>query len=470
MSATLMRYTSDWAQLIPLVKDTVGMDLADVKVGAGLNFNALEAVEGTATTLGSAFYDALLSGIIKAPTSASAPDIQVDMLKVLLMEKLDFLGISAYSSLSGADFGVNEFQNAATSVTQALASITGVGIGSLVKSGKLELVYSQFGIGGGQNWMAKMAEAAEACAKQPWAGVSGAYSALLDPWKNVYLGAFRESFFAKALTWLMAPTDGTVVVSDVFVWSISSWDIFGIYPDSTSRGGTFRDLTIVQQIAHHNTAVMAAQICRTATTDVCNVSYDCLHHALLCLIFLACCPFCTTSQHMRILLRPACEFPWRFVDSCSLCASLQAFVTANKACLLDTTGGVCLNVLVKPIPNESGPGQPSASPVTTTPSAGPEASAGNVDEAGSAQSPPQDHDYDEAGPSNQVPIGPGDSAASPAPEAAFASPTGAGSPLVATVQPAATPAASIKSSATTKQLLVVLSVLSPLLCSAMLLV
>jgi hypothetical protein len=260
------------------------MEFADVKVGAGLNFNALEAVEGTGTTLGSAFLDALLSGKIKAPTNASSPAIQVNMLKVLLMEELDFLGVSAYSPFSGVDFGVNEFQNAATSVTQAVANIVGVDIGSLVKSGKLELIYSQFGIGGGQNWMAQMAEAAEACAKQPWAGVLGAYSALLDPWRNYYLDAFRKRFFAKALTWLVAPTDGTVVVSDVFVWSISSWDIFGIYPDSTSFSGSFRNLTIVQQIAHFNTAVLAAKFCRMATTDVCSVSYICLHHALMCLL------------------------------------------------------------------------------------------------------------------------------------------------------------------------------------------
>jgi hypothetical protein len=275
-SAALMRYTSDWVQLIPLVKDTVGMDLADVKVEAGLNFNALEAVEGTATTLGSAFLDALLSGIISAPTNAGAPVIQVDMLKVLLMEKLDFLGVSAYSPFSGVDFGVAEFQLEAKTVTQALAGIVGVDIGGLVKSGELELIYSQFGIGGGQNWMAKMDEAADVCAKQPWAGVSGAYSALLDPWNNSYLGAFRESFFGKALTWLAAPTVATTVVSDVVVWSVSSWDVFGIYPDSTSRGGSFRDLTNVQQIAHYNTVVMAAQICRMATTDVCNVSYGLL--------------------------------------------------------------------------------------------------------------------------------------------------------------------------------------------------
>jgi hypothetical protein len=165
---------------------------------------------------------------------------------------------------------------------------------------------------------------------------------------------------------------------------------------------------------------------------------------------------------MRTLSVPAYEIPWRFVDSGFLCASLQAFVKANEACLLDTSGAACLDIVSKPTPNESGPGQPSAPPVTTTP----EAPAENGDEASPVNSPPQDDDYDEAGPSNQVPIGPGDSAASPGPEAAFASP----SPVVTTVMPATTPAASTKSSATSKQLAVVLFVLSPLLCSAMLLV
>jgi hypothetical protein len=41
--------------------------------------------------------------------------------------------------------------------------------------------------------------------------------------------------------------------------------------------------------------------------------------------------------------------------------------------------------------------------------------------------------------------------------------------VITTVKPGATPAASTKSSATTKQLMLVLSVLLPLLCSAMLL-
>jgi hypothetical protein len=71
---------------------------------------------------------------------------------------------------------------------------------------------------------------------------------------------------------------------------MSSWDIFGIYPDSTSPAGSFRDLTIVKQVAHYNAAVMAAQICRMATTDVCNVSKGSTQwHAMM--IMLCCAQF-----------------------------------------------------------------------------------------------------------------------------------------------------------------------------------
>jgi hypothetical protein len=90
----------------------------------------------------------------------------------------------------------------------------------------------------------------------------------------------------------------------------SGVSVFGIYPDSTSPGGSFRNLTIVQQIAHHNTAVMAAHICRMATTDVCNVSQGLLASCCAALpvskfaVNFKLCKFCTTSQHMSILLRP----------------------------------------------------------------------------------------------------------------------------------------------------------------------
>jgi hypothetical protein len=290
MSATLMRYASDYEGLIPLIKDTIGSDWADVMVGAGLNYNALDAVEGPAMTLGSSFLDGIMAGIIKPPTNSSAPAIQVDVLKRLLTDKLDFLGISAKSPFSGAGFSTNEFFSSATSVSQALASLVGLDLPDLVNTGQLELIYTSFGIGGGEDWMSALSTSVESAAKAPWAGVFGAYSSALDPWRNHLLGAFRESFFGKALTWLAAPTTGSLTVSQVFVSAVSSWDVFGIYADSTTAAGSFRDLTIVQQIAHYNAAVMASTICMAGRET----------------------------------------------------APCQAFLKANEACLVDDSGAACL--------------------------------------------------------------------------------------------------------------------------------
>lgn len=402
MSATIMRYTTDWQQLIPLIKNTIGAKWADVKVGAGLSFNALDTVETTASTWGSSFLDALFAGTVKAPVNGSAPPIQVDQLKQLFADKLDFLGISAYSPFSGSNFQTTEFENAANSVAASLSSLAGIDLASLVSSGKLQLFYSHFGIGGGSDWMAPFNEAVQACAVQPWNGVVGQYSSLLDPWKNNLLGAFRESFFGKALTWLGAPNSGTLSVKEVFVWGMSSWDVFGIYPDSTSSTGTFRDLTIVKQIAHYNAAIMATQLCQFGRTDPC-----------------------------------------------------VAFLKANEACLIDDSGAACLGDVKTPTPTppttESGPAQPSTPVETSSPP---------------ASTPVQEQD--ESGPAQGgITMGPGSaSAASPMPAAVVTTP----SPVeVIAVKPATTATTSTKSSAASKQLTWVLSMLLPLLFASVLL-
>lgn len=274
MSATLMRYTSDWATLIPLIKDTVDSNLADVKVGVGLNFNALDAVEcANQATTSTGLFGALLGAATSTCTNAAAPSIQAAAVNDLLTNKLDFLGISAYAPYSGADFAISEFQNAAFNVADALSSLAnGLSLSSLINSGKLELHYSEFGIGGGVNGLAQIAASADACAKQPWAGISGSFTTGLNPWLQSSLSAFRSSFYGKALDWLSNPSSGTTyLVKEVFVWSMSSWDLFGIYPDSSSTAGSYRDLTIVNKIAAHNAAVLAAQTCALQGTTACSV-------------------------------------------------------------------------------------------------------------------------------------------------------------------------------------------------------
>jgi hypothetical protein len=273
MSATLLRFTNDWMDLVPTVKDIIGDDVADVKVGAGLGYNAIDAVEGTVTSAAGLFTSFI--GGITGMADSSVPDIQVINIKELLSDKLDFLGLSAFAPFSGAKFATSEFMNSATQMATALSKLVpGLDLAQLFGTGKLELHYSEWGLGGGfkpLNGMEQLAASADAAAQQPWTGITGMYNQMIDPWVQGYLSIFRQTFFMKALQWVSSPLLGatSINVNQVFVWSKDSWDVFGIYPTSSSTNGTFRDLSIVRKIAAHNMGVIAAQVCKFQSSSDC---------------------------------------------------------------------------------------------------------------------------------------------------------------------------------------------------------
>ena len=259
--------------LVPTVKDIIGDGVADVKVGAGLSYNPLDAVEGAVTSAAGLFTSFI--GGITGMADSSVPDIQVINIKELLSDKLDFLGLSAFAPLSGANFATSEFMNSATQMAAALSKLVpGLDLAQLLGTGKLELHYSEWGLGGGfkpLNGLEQLAASADAAAQQPWTGITGMYNKLIDPWVQGYLSVFRQTFFNKALQWVSSPFLGTasINVQQVFVWSMDSWDVFGIYPTSSSTNGTFRDLSIVRKIAAHNMGVIAAQVCKFQTAADC---------------------------------------------------------------------------------------------------------------------------------------------------------------------------------------------------------
>lgn len=155
MSATLMRYTSQWATLPAAIKNIVGNKHADVKVGIGLNFNALDATE-THPPANSGLIG-LLVGSGQRASRYPVPGIDGAAVNDLVSNKIDFVGISAYAPYSGAGFGLSEFENSAFNVGEALKSLGGgVNLAALVNMGKVELHYSEFGIGGGQNGNAQV--------------------------------------------------------------------------------------------------------------------------------------------------------------------------------------------------------------------------------------------------------------------------------------------------------------------------
>lgn len=278
-----MRFPSDWASLVPVVKNILGSSLADVKVSVGLNFNALDAVEtqplegaAAASTTGSQVEAGMGSfwGLFGTAPSTPAvrypslvPAINAASVKNLLANKADFLGISAYYPYSGADFAPAEFGASAQQVATDLATLAGGhNLAALAGSGKLELHYSEFGIGCGVNNKNEVAPSATACAQAPWAGICGVFSPTLNPWQRSDLAAFRRSFYSKAVDWLSNQAgSGPLPINEVFGWSMSSWDVLGLYHDSLG----YRDLSVAQKLAAHDTAVLAAQVCEYRSAQKC---------------------------------------------------------------------------------------------------------------------------------------------------------------------------------------------------------
>lgn len=149
-----MRYTSQWATMVPQIKNIIGNKHADVKVGIGLNFNALDATE-THPPAGSGFFGLFGSG--QRAARYPVPGIDGGAVNDLITNKIDFVGISAYAPYSGPGFGLNEFENSAYNVGDALRSFGGgVNLAGLANNGKIELHYSEFGIGGGKNGNAEV--------------------------------------------------------------------------------------------------------------------------------------------------------------------------------------------------------------------------------------------------------------------------------------------------------------------------
>jgi hypothetical protein len=164
MSATIMRYTRQWAQLVPIIRNIISDQHADVKVGIGLNFNNVDATETRSALASDAdgyFVGSGQRAAAPAPAadgqqaplakgSATAPKIDSTGVKQLLQQVIDFVGVSVYAPITGPDFRLNELENSAFVCGDNLRYFAdGVRLADLVRAGKLELHYSEFGLGGG---------------------------------------------------------------------------------------------------------------------------------------------------------------------------------------------------------------------------------------------------------------------------------------------------------------------------------
>ncbi len=276
---------------------------------------------------------------------ASAPSYDPAAVEALLAQ-CDFIGISAYAPLNGADFPTTALQvcrrrlrrrrrasrslrdptrdtrsfppqNSAFNVMDSLKG-AGLALEAILRRTGAELHYVEFGVGGGVSQAgatpSTSPDEVRACqgvqlnaghrpepilqpgpdnpraqaSNKPFWGVQGAYAASLDPWRTPRMAEFRRAFYDKALQWLAqvrailargraspftqgplterillqplrvqggGPTYG---VSAAFVWCKASWDVLGVYPESTTAEGSYADARVVQAVAAHNARATTA--------------------------------------------------------------------------------------------------------------------------------------------------------------------------------------------------------------------
>jgi hypothetical protein len=91
MSATIMRFASQWGALMPRLRDRVGTTQADVKLGVGLNFNRLDDTTSVSKTYGSSRMSWLAWLVGVEGGSGDAPPIDANALRTLLSQQLDFV-------------------------------------------------------------------------------------------------------------------------------------------------------------------------------------------------------------------------------------------------------------------------------------------------------------------------------------------------------------------------------------------
>lgn len=173
MSATIMRYASEWARLVPglrqRIKGSVAADSVQVKMGIGLNFNRLDDTTSVQKQWGSSRMSWLAWQVgLETPggtqEGGAAPPIDTEGLGRLFGEELQFVAISAYApyNLAGNSLSVNEFENSAFIFCTEMLDSYGIDVKGLARSGQLEFHFSEFGIGGGKNYAGNQVRVSDA--------------------------------------------------------------------------------------------------------------------------------------------------------------------------------------------------------------------------------------------------------------------------------------------------------------------
>jgi hypothetical protein len=242
MGATLFYYPVQWRNVMGQIKNAIsakGTPKSKVKVGVNINW---EKICGCPSELifSSNYYNDLKNNWWKVQSAVNIGEVQK------LFRAVNFIGVSAYAGLPRYP-NINDLETSLKKVDQELA-LFGMSLKGLGK----EIIYSEYGLGGGQTGDYKTPAASSwVVAASPYWGVDGMYSSSMDPWRNDDNRQFMRQYYQ--LTTEYAKRGGVQYpINAIFLWNIISYDVQGIHYTSSSNEGSYRDNTVTAMITSHN--------------------------------------------------------------------------------------------------------------------------------------------------------------------------------------------------------------------------
>lgn len=244
MSAMVTSFPDSHRRILPYLRKITlpeGRDdlWTNVRVGVSTNFNKLCGMD---------------------MCQKQEVDTQYDKKAVqALYDACDFVGISGYPRFKGSLLDMED----STRMFNDEAKLFGLDLEELTTSGGKELVFNEFGIGGGVSVSGDApARTVEQASSFPFFGVYGPYTRKLDPWRNylppyVVSGTreYMHDWYRAASVWLQRKGGPRWRVDHAMLWSLNSWDVLGISVESNTREGSYRDQEAAAIIRGHNLKV-----------------------------------------------------------------------------------------------------------------------------------------------------------------------------------------------------------------------
>ncbi|GBF99164.1 hypothetical protein Rsub_11609 [Raphidocelis subcapitata] len=161
-----------------------------------------------------------------------------------LFDDVDVVGISHYAPSPSRGVNAGAFSLPIDTTAYEL-SHWGVDLKKLIRKGDKDFLFSEVGLGGGDQDNKKAAGNLLELATNIHNGIWAVYNVAQDPWRNADYKEFRREWF-KALTEFLYAGGAPHRVDAAFIWSVGTWDVAAIHPISTSDEGTYADWEIVK--------------------------------------------------------------------------------------------------------------------------------------------------------------------------------------------------------------------------------